>query len=158
MTVTTSYLFILFVIDTLLNLSLLKRGFVNAFEITSNSSLSAPNGTSIRTTHSTGDYNTTTTFEPEYCTDIQSDRLFQATKDIITLVSSVFSNGELKERNENISLARQQINFNNRAAIDYFGPPSQNKDFQGNILGNAPLLFTMPYTFLSPNFLYSSCN
>ena len=53
----------------------------------------------------------------------------------------VFSDSELEERDENISVvAKQQIRFKTQAAMDFFGPYSQNEIYQENISSTPPLL------------------
>ena len=99
-------------------------------------------------------FNTTTSFKIYGCNGQQQYQLNLATQNVVELASSVFSDSELKKRDENISIvAKQKINFKTQAAIDYFGPYSQNAIYQENITSNSPLLLLLAETVFMTDFL-----
>ena len=105
--------------------------------------------------NATGEYfNTTTSFKIYGCSGQLQSQLNMATQNVVELASSVFSDSELKKRDENISIvAKQQINFRTQATVDYFGPYSQNKIYQENITSNSPLLLLLAETVFMTDFL-----
>lgn len=111
---------------------------------------------SSSTTENTTDeyFNTTTSFQIYGCNREQQFLLNLATQNAVELTEAVFSDSELKKRDENISvLARAQMNFKTQAAIDYFGPYSQNEIYQDNITSNSPLLLLLAGSIFMTNFL-----
>ena len=142
MMVVKTFYILAFVIIARLIPALQQRDLVNG----SYSTLKLNLSDSTRDNSTDGNFNTTATFKVTGCNKQQQYQLNLATQDMLDLALTVFSKSELK-RDENVSIvARQQISFKTQAAMDYFGPYSQNGIYQASITGNSPLILLFAET------------